>query len=197
MATPAAAGLQRYGAARVKLAWILESSLMQLELWETDQAPGQLHLHCPARPIRLEFDAAVPTSPSRRARTLSAPRGRYRRGRFVDACCNRHRRTPILTTNSAWWPTSPWSDHTTVFTLQWFRRDGIWPGCRCPASGSQWSGPTATAAVAPNSPVTNFAHAVADAGGGQLGRFEGTNAGGRFPLRLMRAPRSQSDRGSL
>jgi 2-polyprenyl-6-methoxyphenol hydroxylase-like FAD-dependent oxidoreductase len=39
-----------YGSGVSELAWILESSLMQRELWETVKRQGNLTLFCPARP---------------------------------------------------------------------------------------------------------------------------------------------------
>jgi 2-octaprenylphenol hydroxylase len=52
-----------YGVGASELAWILESSLMQRELWETVKRQGNLSLLCPARPrdLMLAPDAAVLT----------------------------------------------------------------------------------------------------------------------------------------
>ncbi|MCX7163206.1 MAG: FAD-dependent monooxygenase, partial [Rhodocyclales bacterium] len=49
-----------YGSGVSELAWILESSLVQLELWEAVKRQGNLSLFCPARPQALakETDAA-------------------------------------------------------------------------------------------------------------------------------------------
>ena len=45
-----------YGAGVGELAWIVESCLMQRELWETVKRQPKLTLFCPAQPQSLQFD---------------------------------------------------------------------------------------------------------------------------------------------
>jgi 2-polyprenyl-6-methoxyphenol hydroxylase-like FAD-dependent oxidoreductase len=53
-------GLSAYDSGLRELAWILESSLMQLELWETVKRQHNVTLLCPAAPSALAIDDTPP-----------------------------------------------------------------------------------------------------------------------------------------
>jgi hypothetical protein len=72
--------------------WIIESSLMARELWETVKRQGNLTLLCPARPQGPDAGAGCRRADTRRrSPAYGAPGGRCRRRRVLDAVGSRHR----------------------------------------------------------------------------------------------------------
>jgi ubiquinone biosynthesis UbiH/UbiF/VisC/COQ6 family hydroxylase len=183
-----------------ELAWIVEASLLQRELWETAKRQGNIDLICPAVPALLDIGdhEAVLELADRRvlsAKLIVAADGadswtRNAAGIAVDflpydqmgvvanfATARPHR-------NVAW---------------QWFRHDGILAYLPLPDNRISivWSTSTAHAqellAMAP----ADFCALVAAAGDRQLGELELITSPAGFPLRLMRAPQTVAARLAL
>ena len=183
-----------------ELAWILESSLMQLELWETAKRQGNLHLLCPARPIRLEFDAAAVRLALEDGRELSArlvvaadgADSWTRAAAGIDVHFNPYDQLGVVANFTVERP-----HHGVAF--QWFRRDGILAWLPLPGEriSMVWSTPTAHGRELLELAGDELCARVADAGGGRLGRFEALTPAAGFPLRLMRAPRAVGPRLAL
>jgi 2-polyprenyl-6-methoxyphenol hydroxylase-like FAD-dependent oxidoreductase len=145
-----------YGCGVPELAWILESSLMQRELWETVKRQGNLTLFCPARPQALTIgpDAAVLALEDGRelsARLIVAADGAESWTRAAAVLEGQHRgigsyrerlrasaSTP--TTSGAWSPTSPPNCRITAPPSSGSAPTVCWPGCRCRANACPWSG---------------------------------------------------------
>ncbi|MBI4985848.1 MAG: UbiH/UbiF family hydroxylase [Rhodocyclales bacterium] len=183
-----------------ELAWILESALLQQELWESAKRQANLTLLCPAVPADLAFAAeaaALVLADGRRlrAKLVVAADGadswtRAKAGIDVAfrpygqlgvvanfACAKAHRDT----------------------ACQWFREDGVLAYLPLPGNfvSMVWSTPEAHArellALAPQA----LCASVAQAGGDRLGKLELVTPAAGFPLRLMRAPRVVAPRLAL
>lgn len=183
-----------------ELAWIVESSLLQNELWLSAQRQPNLTLLCPSRPNKLEIEADVARITLEDGRVINsklvvAADGadswtRTAAGIAVDfypydqlgvvanfSCQEAHRGT----------------------AYQWFREDGVLAWLPLPDNriSMVWSTGVAHAKELLALPADEMARTVAEAGGFRLGELEifGTPAG--FPLRLMRAPKMVQPRLAL
>lgn len=189
-----------YDAGVSELAWILESSLMQRELWETARRQGNVTLLCPGVPRSLTFaeDAA----------TLTLADGKELRSRLVVAADGADSWTRTAAGIEVTF--KPYEQHGLVanFTTekphrevacQWFRHDGVLAYLPLPGNliSIVWSTPAEHAAellaLAPDA----FCDRVADAGGRRLGALSLVTPPAGFPLRLMRAPRMVAPRLAL
>ncbi len=183
-----------------ELAWILESSLMQRELWETVRRQGNVTLLCPARPQALAFDAD--------AARLTLDDGRCLSARLVvaaDGADSWTRAAAGIEVNF-----SPYGQHGVVanFTtelphrgtaFQWFREDGILAWLPLPGNRMSmvWSTPEAHGRELVSLDPAVLCARVAEAGGHRLGQFELITPAAGFPLRLMRAPHAVAPRLAL
>ncbi|MDP1652209.1 MAG: UbiH/UbiF family hydroxylase [Rhodocyclaceae bacterium] len=183
-----------------ELAWIIEASLLQRELWETAKRQGNVDLLCPAAPALLDIGdgGAVLELADRRtltAKLIVAADGadswtRTAAGIDVDflpydqmgvvanfAIAQPHRET-------AW---------------QWFRTDGVLAYLPLPGNliSIVWSTPTEHAQELLALDPLEFCERVAAAGNYQLGALEQVTPPAGFPLRLMRAPQTVAHRLAL
>ncbi len=183
-----------------ELAWILEGSLMQMELWETATRQANLQVLCPATPVGLEIrpsearielddgqvlEAALVVgadgadSWTRQAAGIQVGFHPYRQlGVVANFDCER--------------------DHQGT-ACQWFREDGVlaWlplPGKRL---SMVWSAPEDLGRELVALPTEELCARVAAAGGHRLGALQTITPAAGFPLRLMRAPRCVGPRLAL
>ncbi|PKO84549.1 MAG: ubiquinone biosynthesis protein UbiH [Betaproteobacteria bacterium HGW-Betaproteobacteria-11] len=189
-----------YDSGVAELAWILESSLMQRELWETAKRQGNLSLFCPARPQALEFSAD--------AAHLTLADGRTLKASLVVAADGADSWTRAAAGIEVDW--KPYDQlavvanfatekphHGTAF--QWFRQDGILAWLPLPGNrfSMVWSTPEAHGRELLALESAALCARVAAAGGGRLGQLERVTPAAGFPLRLMRAPRAVAPRLAL
>lgn len=182
------------------LAWIVESSLLQRELWETVKRQGNIDLLCPATPVGLEIGDAAATLMLADHRSLSAKLivaadgadswTRSAAGIEVDflsygqqgVVANFRIGKPHRAT--AW---------------QWFRHDGVLAYLPLPGDlmSIVWSTADAHAEALLALPEAEFCARVAAAGQRVLGDLALVTPPAAFPLRLMRAPQTVAPRLAL
>ena len=193
-------GFSAYDSGVGQLAWIVESSHLQGELWESAKRQGNLELLCPAEPVRLDIGdhEAVLELADRRtltAKLIIAADGadswtRTAAGIEVDFM---HYGQAGLVANFA--TARP---HREV-AHQWFRTDGIL--AYLPLPGNQisivWSTPAAHAEELLALGTEEFCERVAAAGEYALGKLNLVTPPAAFPLRLMRAPHTVAHRLAL
>jgi 2-polyprenylphenol 6-hydroxylase len=183
-----------------ELGWILESSLMACELWESAKRQSNLTLFCPARPAELEFrhDAAVLTLDDGAvlsSRLLVGADGRdswVRQAAGLTAS-NSHYAEKGVVANFA----TEKAPCGTAF--QWFRDDGVLAYLPLPGNRISivWSTPDANADELCALPEGQFCERVAEAGGHRLGQLQMLTPPAAFPLRLMRVPKTVAPRLAL
>ncbi|MBI4995625.1 MAG: UbiH/UbiF family hydroxylase [Rhodocyclales bacterium] len=189
-----------YDAGVAELAWIIESSLMQLELWETARRQGNVTLLCPGVPRQLTFAAD--------AATLTLADGKELRSRLVVAADGADSWTRAAAGIEVSF--KPYEQHGVVanFTTekphretacQWFRADGVLAYLPLPGNliSIVWSTPPEHAAELLALSPEALCDRVADAGGRRLGALSLVTPPAGFPLRLMRAPRMVAPRLAL
>ena len=182
------------------LAWIVEASQLQLELWETVKRQHGVRLLCPARPAALAFDEdgaelALEDGRSVRARLVVGADGA---ASWVREQAGIHARV------------SPYGEKGVVANfecslphdgraLQWFLADGILAWLPLPGEriSMVWSAPDALAEeLVALSPEALCAR-VAAAGSETLGRLTPITPAAAFPLRLMRVGQPFAHRVAL
>jgi 2-polyprenylphenol 6-hydroxylase len=183
-----------------ELGWLLESSLMACEFWESAKRQSNLSLFCPARPAQLAFrhDAAVLTLESGEtlsARLLVAADGRdsWVREAAGLVANNTHYGDKGVVANFA----TEKSHHHTA--RQWFRPDGVLAYLPLPGNRISivWSTPDEHADHLCALPPEALCLAVAAAGDHCLGELELLTPAAAFPLRLMRVPQTVAPRLAL
>ena len=190
-----------YGSGVPELAWIIESSLMQRELWETAKRQGNLGLFCPARPQALAFtpDAAHLTLDDGRkfaARLVVAADGAdswTRAAAGMDARFDPYDQIGVVANFATELP-----HRDTAF--QWFRcSEGVLAWLPLPGNRMSmvWSAPEYLGRELLAMEPDALCQRVAEAGGRRLGTLELITAQAGFPLRLMRAPQAVSSRLAL
>jgi ubiquinone biosynthesis UbiH/UbiF/VisC/COQ6 family hydroxylase len=181
-----------------ELGWIMESSLMACEFWESLKRQSNLTLYCPARPASLHLnpDAAELTledGTRLSARLLVGADGRdsWVREQAGLAAINTPYGEKGVVANFA----TAKPHHNVAF--QWFRDDGVLAYLPLPGQRISivWSTPDADALCA--LPPAEFCAAVAAAGGHQLGELELLTPAAAFALRLMRVPQTVATRLAL
>lgn len=189
-----------YDAGVPELAWILEASLMQRELWETARRQGNVTLLCPAVPRGLTFAAD--------AATLALADGRELKTQLVVAADGADSWTRTAAGIDVGF--KHYEQHGVVanFTTekphrnvacQWFRHDGVLAYLPLPGNlmSIVWSTPAEHAAELLALSPQAFCDRVADAGQRRLGALSLATPPAGFPLRLMRAPRMATPRLAL
>lgn len=183
-----------------ELGWIMESSLMACELWESIKRQANLTRFCPATPTHLKVGEDATTLTLNDGKELSARLLIGADGR--DSWIRQQAGLEAITT--------PYGDKGLVanfatekphrgIAYQWFRHDGIL--AYLPLSGQRmsivWSAPDALADELCALPPEALAARVAEAGAHTLGALELITPAAAFPLRLIRVPRTVSPRLAL
>ena len=183
-----------------ELAWIVEASLMQCELWESAKRQANLQLLCPARPSALDFAGDTAKLTLQDGRELQA-------GLVVaaDGADSWTRLAAGIEVNF-----KPYGQHGLVANFateqphrdtafQWFREDGILAWLPLPDNQISivWSTPQAHAEELLSLSPEMLASRVAEAGSERLGKLTMITPPAAFPLRLMRAPRTVQPRLAL
>jgi len=183
-----------------ELAWIVESSLLQGELWESAKRQGNLDLFCPATPAMLDIGDHEVVLELTDHRTLTAKLivaadgadSWTRRATGIPVDFQPYDQVGVVANFSVARP------HRGV-AHQWFRADGVLAYLPLPGDliSIVWSTPEAHAGelLALDSP--GFCERVAAAGEYALGRLELVTPPAAFPLRLMRAPHMVAHRLAL
>ena len=189
-----------YGCGVPELAWILESSLMQRELWETVKRQGNLSLLCPASPQALTIgpDAAV----------LSLADGRSLSARLIVAADGAESWTRAAAGVVVRF--DPYDQQGVVANFatelphrgtafQWFRTDGVLAWLPLPGNriSMVWSAPEDHGRRLLALDHAELCSRVAEAGNRRLGTLELITPPTGFPLRLMRAPNTVAPRLAL
>jgi len=189
-----------YEAGIDELGWVLESSLMACELWESIKRQSNLTLFSPAAPADLKISTTV-------AR-LTLSDGKVLSSRLLVGADGRE--SWVRTTSGLAAEHTDYGEMGVVANFncqlphrgiarQWFRADGIlaW----LPLAGNRlsmvWSTSEAHAHKLRSLSSTALCHRVAAAGGHELGDFELLTPAAAFPLRLMRVPRTIAPRLAL
>lgn len=189
-----------YEAGVSELGWILESSLMACEFWESAKRQGNLTLICPARPAAIEFrhDAAV----------LTLADGAVLSGRLLVGADGRdswvRQSAGLEAVNTPYGEKGLVANFLTErehrnIACQWFRDDGVLAYLPLPGNRISivWSTPDAHADELSALPPAQLCERVAAAGGDRLGRLELLTPPAAFPLRLMRVPQTVAPRLAL
>lgn len=190
-----------YGVGASELAWILESSLMQRELWETVKRQGNLTLLCPSRPadLMLAPDAAVLTLEDGRrisARLVVGADGAEswtRNAAGIEVRFDPYDQLGVVANFEIELP-----HRGTAF--QWFRCDeGVLAWLPLPGQRMSmvWSAPEYLGRELLALSADELCARVADAGGRRLGGLRLITPQAGFPLRLMRAPQCVQPRLAL
>ncbi|MBI5900642.1 MAG: UbiH/UbiF family hydroxylase [Rhodocyclales bacterium] len=190
-----------YGVGASELAWILESSLMARELWETVKRQGNLTLLCPARPrdLMLAPDAAVLTLDDGRqlsSRLVVGADGAEswtRSAAGIEVRFDPYDQLGVVANFETGLP-----HRGTAY--QWFRCDeGVLAWLPLPGERMSmvWSAPEYLGRELMALDAEALADRVAAAGGRKLGALRLLTPQAAFPLRLMRAPRCVAPRLAL
>lgn len=189
-----------YDSGVAELAWIVESSLLQSELWLSAQRQANLNLLCPARPVKLSIapDTAILTLDDGRvisSKLVVAADGAdswTRTAADIQVAFYPYDQLGIVANFSC-------QEAHRGTALQWFRDDGVLAWLPLPDNriSMVWSTGIDHAKKLLELSADELARVVAEAGKfrwGELALF-GTPAG--FPLRLMRAPKMVQSRLAL
>ena len=183
-----------------ELAWIMESSLMACELWETAKRQANITLFSPAQPQSFSTDA--------NGASLTLDDGRTLTARLLVGADGRDswvRQQAGLAAH-----TTPYGEMGVVANFatekahrgtawQWFRDDGILAYLPLPGKlmSIVWSAPDAHAQELLQLAPEDFARRVAAAGEHVLGDLEVVTPPAGFPLRLIRVPQVIAPRLAL
>lgn len=183
-----------------ELGWIIESSLMACELWESAKRQGNLTLFCPAQPAQLEFrhDAAVLQLSDGTVLSAKLLVGADGRDSWV------RQKAGLVAINTPYGEKGVVANFSTEkphrnTAYQWFRDDGVLAYLPLPGNRISivWSTPDDNAdqlcALSPE----QLCDRVAEAGSHVLGRLELLTPAVAFPLRLMRVPQTVASRLAL
>ncbi len=189
-----------YDAGVTELAWIVESSLMQGELWETMKRQANVTLLCPAQPRRLQLDEARARVALSDGRELTADlvvgadgvNSWVRETAGLSADVLPYRQKGVVANFACSRP------HRNV-AYQWFRPDGVLAYLPLPGERISivWSTADDHADELAALPASELAARVAAGGEHRLGSLEQVTPATAFPLRLMRVERSVMARVAL
>ena len=189
-----------YDTGVAELGWILESSLMAMEFWESAKRQGNLTLFCPASPAGLEFrhDAAVLTLGDGRLLSARLLVGADGRDSWVRQAAG------LVAVNTPYAEKGVVANFATEkahrnIAWQWFRDDGVLAYLPLPGKRISivWATPDAHADALCALPSDQLCERVAAAGAQTLGRLELLTPPAAFPLRLMRVPQTIAPRLAL
>ena len=182
-------GFSAYDAGLGELAWIAESSLLQVELWETLKRQHNVTLFCPARPAELSMRAShaeltLSDGAILRSQLIVAADGanswvRERSG--IDAQFTPYDELGIVANFRC-------SKAHGDTAYQWFRDGTILAWLPLPGDRISivWSVRTEQAKGLLAMDSSEFSKVVAEAGEGRLGELQLESEPVGFPLRLMR-----------
>ena len=193
-----------YEAGVDELAWIAESSLLQLELWETVKRQANVTLLCPAQPASLDIadDAATLALADGRVLTANlviAADGAdswTRQAAGIAVSFKPYEQSGVVANFSC-------SEPHRATAFQWFLNGGHGDGILAwlPLPGDRismvWSAPRALADELKQLSAAALCERVAAAGGRRLGKLDLITPPQAFPLRLMRAPQTLRHRLAL
>ncbi|MBN8451159.1 MAG: UbiH/UbiF family hydroxylase [Candidatus Accumulibacter sp.] len=189
-----------YEAGVGELGWILESSLMACELWESVKRQGNLTLLCPAAPQALQVTAATAVltlndNSHVSAKLIVGADGRdswVREALGLRAISTSYGEMGLVANFECQHP------HRGI-ARQWFRCDGVlaW----LPMAGNRvsivWSTPDENARAMLALSAEELCARVAAAGNKELGTFKLLTPAAAFPLRLTYLPRIVAPRLAL
>jgi len=189
-----------YDSGVTELAWIVESSLLGAELWETAKRQGNVTLLCPVAPRALDIGSEEAQ--------LTLADGRILHTALVvgaDGAESWTRQAAGIVVRF-----TPYGEMGAVANfacelphrdcaLQWFRDDGVLAWLPMPGNrlSMVWSTPDAHAHELLSLTPRDLCERVAAAGNWRLGEFSLLTPPAAFPLRLMRAPRCVGPRLAL
>ena len=183
-----------------ELAWIVESGLMQRELWETIKRQHNLTLFCPARPTALNVGEDSATLTLDDGTTLTAAlvvaadgaRSWVREQMAIDANVTPYDEKGVVANFRCETP-----HRNTAF--QWFLEGSILAWLPLPDNRISivWSAPDALADELVALPPEALCERVAEAGNCTLGTLSLETAAAAFPLRLMRVAQPVATRVAL
>ena len=189
-----------YQAGISELGWILESSLMSGELWETVKRQGNVTLFCPAEPSAIELSDELAVLTLADGQTLKSRLlvGADGRDSWVRAAAG------LPATDTAYGEMGLVANFTCelphrAIARQWFRDDGVLAYLPLPGQRISivWSTPDAHARELLALPAEALSQRVATAGGEALGKLSLITPASAFPLRLIRVPRTVAQRLAL
>ena len=183
-----------------ELGWIVESSQMACELWESAKRQGNLTLFCPARPQSLAF------SPD--AVTLGLAEGSALSARLVVGADGRdswvRQAAGLAAVNTPYGEKGVVANFETEqphrqIARQWFRDDGVLAWLPLPGNRISivWSTRNEYAEELCALQCDVFCDRVSNAGGHALGSLRVLTSPAAFPLRLMRVPQIVAPRLAL
>lgn len=186
-----------YEAGLSELATIVESSLMHVELWEALKRQHNVTVLCPETPQALSSDSNGVTLTLGSGRTLRAglivgadgAQSWVREQAGIEARLEPYGELGVVANFTCD------RSHGNA-ARQWFREDGVLAWLPLPGKRVSivWSTPEANARRLLELDAEAFAHAVAAAGGHELGTMQAEGSAAAFPLRLMRVSETARSR---
>ena len=183
-----------------ELGWILESSLISCELWESVKRQSNVQLFFQESPgsLSLQPDNAALSLSSGQTLTAALVVGADGRDSWVRQAAG------LSATSSAYDEMGVVANfacekpHRNV-ARQWFRQDGVLAWLPLPGNrlSMVWSTPDKQAEELLSLSGADLAVRVGEAGHGELGALETITAAAAFPLRLMRVPQTVAPRVAL
>lgn len=197
-------GFSAYDSGVSELAWIIESSMLQLELWETVKRQPNVQLLCPAKPQALDINAQGATLQLAHGRTLIADLvvaadgadSWTRQALGMETNFHHYEQSGVVANFACAEP-----HRGTAY--QWFlseqNGDGILAWLPLPGNriSMVWSTSKAHGEALCKLAADDLCERVAAAGKHTLGKLELITPAVGFPLRLMRAPRTVGQRFAL
>jgi len=189
-----------YDAGTDALAWIVEASAMQYELWESAKRQANLVLICPARPEKLEFDENAATLALADGRNIEAQLvvaadgadSWTRAAAGIEVKFHSYGQLGVVANFGCEKP-----HRNTAF--QWFRDAGVLAWLPLPGNmiSMVWSMPETDAIELLALDDIALCARVAEAGNHCLGALSLVTPAAGFPLRLMRASSTIAPRLAL
>ena len=183
-----------------ELGWILESSLISCELWESVKRQSNVRLYFQESPRALELqrDHAVLSLSSGQSLTTTLVVGADGRESWVRKSCG------LSATSSAYDEMGVVANfacekpHRQI-ARQWFRQDGVLAWLPLPGDRMSmvWSTPDALVQELLKLNGAELALRVGEAGNHELGTLDLITPATAFPLRLMRVPQTVAPRVAL